>query len=57
MDPVKLQCIHRVSQTSGKEVLLMEVTPQPGDYYSEYLKNRFSNFEVVKSIPKRFILK
>lgn len=58
VDPVQLQCIHRVTQTSGKEVLLLQVTPKPLQAnHSEYLQTQFSAFTVTDVIPRRFILK
>ena len=58
VDPVQLQSLHRVAQTSGKEVLFLEVSPRPDiNQISEYLKNQFRNFQVTEVIPQRFILK
>lgn len=58
VDPVQLQSIHRVAQTSGKEVLFLQVTPEPStDSYSDYLRDKFASFRVTEVIPTRFILK
>lgn len=57
MNAVELQCIHRISQTSGKDVLLLEVSPKAEGDFAKHLENRFRDFRVSESIPKRFILK
>lgn len=54
---VELQCIHRISQTSGKDVLLLEVSPKVEGDVAKHLENQFRDFRVTESIPKRFILK
>lgn len=58
MNIVALHSVQRVNQTSGKDCLLLAISPSPKpDELVKYLAEDFKGFQVAEVTPKRFIIK